>query len=153
MDKESFVALAGLGLLIAGVAYVATDESRTELKKTKIEKGYPPEYWVAKAEEARAKISIRKAEIESQERLATDRREREDVARRELLEFEKNAPDGYWEHKKTETRERTKLKEEEARLEADKARLEADKYIARRNAEAVRDGARTVGYALRHTWN
>lgn len=146
--SEDTLAL-GLGaILIAGLfgfgAYIITSEDRKELKKAEIEKDYPPEYWTAKAAEAKASAEKHRIDVESKERLELDRRTRAEVERDKIREFEKDAPKEYWEHKKTVEEEKTKRANEHERIEA-------DKYIARRNSEAIKDGVRSVGRALSNT--
>lgn len=107
------------------------DANALEAKKAEIAAGYPPEYWEAEAAKAREKGETERAKIESDERLALDRRERETAEAEAKREFEKDAPDSYWEHKRVEEEERT-------RRELNKQRYEAELEAGRAHERILR---------------
>lgn len=149
-DFEDALMLVGiLGLTAVGCA--AATASR-DVRVEEIRKGYPAEYWSAQEAEAQERIKrceleaeerIRKHEIEvaAQERLKLDARERDAVARRERLEFEKGAPAEYWTYRR-----------EHERMEAEKKiaqeRSKADIEAAKQRAKALENSARNLAHAF-----
>ncbi len=164
ISSELKAALIFGGIVVAGVAYVVTENKRNdykkaiklaeakqaELDKAEKEAEFPPEYWAAKEAKTRADAEIRKAEIESKEHLEMDKRNREDVEKAAIREFEKDAPDSYWEHKRYKESEKTKR----VQINADEARArrlaDAERDIARRNAQALEVGAKSLERAIRN---
>lgn len=164
ISSELKVALIFGGIVVAGVAYVVTENKRNdykkaiklaeakqaELDKAKKEAEFPPEYWAAKEAKTRADAEIRKAEIESKEHLEFDKRNREDAEKAAIREFEKDAPESYWEHKRYKESEKTKR----VQINADEARArrlaDAERDIARRNAQALEVGAKSLERAIRN---
>lgn len=131
-DFKETIAIVGLGIFaVLGFAYVGTFNAKEKTKQMQMEIDYPPEYWVAKQAEIEHDIRKHEIDISSKERLAMDKRDREDMARRERIAFEQNAPDGYWESKKVAEQEKTRREMNRQQVEMNKRQLEANKYIAR----------------------
>ena len=155
------------GLIVSGVsavlAYCATEnkrnetrklEAQTETKRLELYKAeqeakLPPEYWSAKEAETNANLELEKAKIESAEHLEFDKRNREDARKASIREFEKDAPESYWEHKRFLETEITKR--EQLRIDDERAKrlMNSERDIARRNAEALETGARAIERAVR----
>lgn len=131
-DFKDTVAIVGLGIFaILGFAYVGTFNAKEKTKQIELETSYPPEYWIAKQAEIDHDIRKHEIDISSKERLAMDKRNREDNARRERIEFEQNAPSGYWEAKQVAEQEKTRRELNRQQVEMNKRQIEANKYIAR----------------------
>ena len=124
-------------------------DADTQLKKAEIESTYPPEYWVAKKAEIEADEAVRKAQIESEERLKIDQRDRDDQRRKETIEFEKDAPESYWQHKKFKEEEETKRKQMEIDDNRRKRLEEQERELARKNAKAFEEGIKTLERGIR----
>lgn len=167
MGREELILSLGLaGIVGLSVSYVATNDKRQEVKKIREQTKLPSEYWLAKAEEAKASIEKTRLDNEMKERLTLDQRTRDDAERAKRREFEQRAPKEYWEHKKIEAEERTKREKIEAEektkreneelrtramRENERLRAEADRYIARQNSDAITNGARIISTSLRQT--
>lgn len=164
ISSELKAALIFGGIVVAGVAYIITENKRNDSKKAlklaeakqaeleKIEKEaeFPPEYWAAKEAKTRADAEIRKAEIESKEHLEMDKRNREDAEKAAIREFEKDAPDSYWEHKRYQESEKTKRAQIEADEERSRRLAETEQAIAKRNAQVLEAGAKSLERAIRN---
>lgn len=124
-------------------------EADSAIKKAEIEGTYPPEYWIAQKAKSEADADIRKARIESDERLEVDRRNREDEERKALREFEKDAPESYWQHKKFEEEEKTKRKQLEIEDNRRKRLEEQEREMAQKNAKVLEEGTRNLERVLR----
>jgi len=124
-------------------------EAETKIKKAEIEGTYPPEYWVAKKAEAEADAKVREARIESEERLKIDQRNRDEQERKAIREFEKDAPESYWQHKRLEEEEKTKRKQ----LEIDDRRRqrleEQERDIAKKQVKSLEESTKTLEKMLR----
>ena len=153
--KVSLIALTGIGAICATMIFsrsmTAKQEEKkheldrqTELEIAQIKKSYPPEYWTAQAAEAAANAEVKKARIESDERLELDRRTREDAEIIRKREFEKNAPAEYWEQKRIEEEEKTKR-------EADKRRYEAELEATKLHSKALEESAKVAERAIRNS--
>lgn len=125
-----------------------------KIKLEEIKKEYPPEYWTAKAEEAKAKAETDKARIESEERLKIDERIRRDAEIAAKREFEKDAPAEYWEQRRIEQEEQTKREADrrryEAEKESDRMRYEAETESARLHKQAIEASAKAAERALKN---
>ena len=115
-----------------------------ELKKAELESTYPPEYWTAKAAQAEADAEIRKASIESEERLKIDARNREEEEKKAIREFEKNAPAEYWEQKRIEEEQKTKR-------ESEKYRCEAEQEAAKLHNKTIEEYSKAAERALKRS--
>lgn len=148
-DIITCAGILGAGL-IAAFTYLRKQkiDRDSEVEKLKAEASYPPEYWIAKQAEAKANCDIRKAEIESSTKLAIDKRDREDERAKNKMEFEKNAPSEYWNHKEIEEKERSRRHQMDLDNARSKERDRIDRDIARRNAQAVETGARSLERAV-----
>ena len=128
-------------------------EAEANIKKAEIEASYPPEYWQAKEAEAKANAEVKKAQIESDERLKLDARNREEEELKAIREFEKNAPDAYWEHKRVEEEEKTKrelnAEQEKTAREMNKQRYETEQRLTSQNQELIRNGVSAAERAIR----
>lgn len=165
MSHEELILSLGLaGIVGFSFSYIVTNDKRQEVKKVKEQAKFPSEYWLAKAEEAKASIEKTRLDNEMKERLTLDQRTRDAAERAKRREFEQRAPKEYWEHKKIEAEERTKREKiaaeektkrenEELRMrtmrENERLRTEADRYIARQNSDAITSGARAISASLR----
>jgi len=150
------------GLITAGVAYCITENKRSEARKLEAqtetkrlelykaeqEAKLPPEYWSAKEAKANADLELEKAKIESAEHLEFDKRNREDAEKAAIREFEKDAPESYWEHKKIQETEKTKREQLRMDNERTEKLAKAERDIAKRNAEALETGARALERAV-----
>ena len=164
MSNEFKLTVIIAGMITAGISYIFTENKRSEAKKEhsireskrlelyKVEKeaALPPEYWSAKEAETNAKLEKDKAKIDAEFRLKVDERNREDERLKAIREFEKDAPESYWQHKALEESEKTKR--EQLRLENERAKrlAETERDIAKRNAEAIERGAKTIERAVRN---
>lgn len=94
-------------------------------------------------------MELEKAKIESDKALEIDKRNREDARKAAIREFEKDAPESYWEHKRFQETEITKR--EQLRMDNERAKrmMNSERDIARRNAEAFETGARAIERAVR----
>lgn len=119
-------------------------DNELELKKAELEGTYPPEYWSAKAAKAEADAIARKAQIESDERLELDARDRKAAEQAALREFEKSAPAEYWEQKRIEEEQKTKR-------EADRRRFEAEQEAAKLHNKAIEESAKAAERALKRS--
>ena len=124
-------------------------EAETKLKKAEIEGTYPPEYWIAKKAEAEADAQVRQARIESEERLKIDQRNREDADRKAQREFEKDAPESYWQHKRFKEEEETKRKQLEIDDQRRRRLEEQERDIAAKQARSLEEGTKALEKALR----
>ena len=164
-SSEIKLGLAFAAAASLGIAYFATESKRTEMKKaqallaakekelemTQVESQYPPEYWEAKKVEQAEKTKRHQADLESEERLKLDQREREAAEREARREFERNAPAEYWAAKKVQEEEATRRYQmdlEDARF---RHQAEVERDIAKRNAEALESGAKTLEKAIRRS--
>lgn len=138
---EAFVALGGLSIVSIAASYILTDGKRKEVKKIEQQAKLPPEYWTAKVEEAKASVKKHQMDVESNERMTLDRRNREDAERTAKLEYEKNAPKEYWEHKRI-------MEEEKTKRDTEHERIRSEERLARKQAETIRDSARYISSAL-----
>lgn len=148
-SKNQLIALAvlsaGAAAMIAIPAFIFNRNKRYEIdseaalkiKLKEIEAGYPDSYWEAKKAKEEARIEIERAKIESNERLTKDARDRETKAQEALREFEKNAPDSYWEAKKAVAREET-----QRQLNAEQ--IEFEREALRERNRALKDATRMV---------
>lgn len=132
--------------IMAAVAYVKKNKNHdeAELEKVRLEASYPPEYWKAKEAEVKAEADIQKAKIQSQERLKLDERAREDKRMQAKREFEKDAPSEYWAQKEVEEREKSRRHQMDLDHARSKERDRVDRDIARRNAQAIETGTRSL---------
>lgn len=119
-------------------------DNEFELKKAELEGAYPPEYWTAKAAAAAADAGVRKAAIESEERLTMDARERRDAEQKAIREFEKAAPAEYWEQKRIEEEQRTKRV-------VDRNRHEAEIETAKLHNRAIEESAKAAERAIKQS--
>lgn len=116
---------------IASIALVATtlllgfSIDRVAGYKTKVSEGerlksMPDSYWAAKAVEAEASVKKHELDIQSQERLVIDKRDRAAKKEAAQREFEKSAPPEYWAAmaKKAEIEERGRTERENAQAQA-----------------------------------
>lgn len=158
ISNEIKLALIIGGLITAGVTYCVTESKkheakletkRLELYKAEQEAKLPPEYWSAKEAKVNADLELEKAKIESDKALEIDKRNREDARKAAIREFEKDAPESYWEHKRFQETEITKR--EQLRMDNERAKrmMNSERDIARRNAEAFETGARAIERAVR----
>ena len=151
-NENKTIAIAAIGICafiaipIVAHQVSAKRNADVELKKAELEAGYPPEYWQAKKAEAEAKAEVKKAKIESDERLELDRRERHQVEIADKRAFEKNAPAEYWEQKKIEAEEQTKR-------ELNMQRYNAEQEMARQHNELLQKGFTATARALRQQAN
>lgn len=111
---------------------------------------FPPEYWTAKAAEYEASVRKHQIDIQSEERLKIDQRNREDAEKQAIREFEKDAPAEYWEQKRLAEEEKTKRKQIQVEEERSRRLDEREREIARRNAQAIEAGAKSLERAIRH---
>lgn len=114
LEKLCLTFLGAVGLLVFG--YAVTNDKRIELKEFEIKKSLPPEYFLAEAKESEASIRIKELdnarqleEMKKSERLTLDERDRKDAAFEKRLEFEQNAPAGYWALRAEEERSKAQL--------------------------------------------
>ena len=166
MISSEVKVIAGIGTIVLGAfAIHAYEESQRqkhimadkqkarehERRLKEMEVDLPPEYWTAKAAEHEASIKKHEIDIQSQERLCLDKRNRDDAERQAIREFEKDAPAEYWEQKRIKQEEETKRKQ----IEADEARArrldERERDIARKNAAAIEQAAKTAERIARST--
>jgi hypothetical protein len=124
-------------------------EAQTKLKQAEIEGTYPPEYWVAKKAEAEADAQVRQASIESEERLKIDQRNREDADRKAQREFEKDAPESYWAHKRFIEEEETKRRQLEIDDQRRRRLEEQERDIAAKQVRSLEEGTKALEKALR----
>lgn len=119
--KEAFALIGLLGASVIGAILASgVNSARTE----RIKASYPPEYWQARIAESEERVRKHQLDVASKERLALDKRARDDQARKQRLEFERSAPSGYWAYK------------------AEQERLAATKDIARQKAQTEREIAK-----------
>ena len=132
--------------ITAGVSYVKKNKNHdeAELEKVRLEASYPPEYWKAKEAEVKADADIQKAKIASQEKLTLDKRDREDREITALRDFEKDAPSEYWAQKEIEEKEKSRRHQMDLDHARSKSRDMIDRDIARKNAQALETGARSL---------
>ncbi len=144
------------GIIMAGVSYICTENKRNELKQAEVkretkrlEASLPAEYWAAKEAETKANLEKKKIQLENEKQLELDKRNRAEREAQKIREFEKDAPESYWQHKKIEEEEKTKR--EQMRIDDQKAKrmAEAEKDVAKRNAEAIEASAKTIERAVR----
>lgn len=135
---------AGVGISVFPITMYFSDKKKheAEIKRAEIEGQYPPEYWKAKEAEAKADAEVKKAKIESQERLEIDRRERQEAEVARKREYEMNAPTEYWEQKKVEEQEKTKR-------ELNRQRYNAEMEAAKQHKEAIESGIRATERAIK----
>ena len=119
-------------------------DNELELKKAELEGTYPPEYWTAKAAQAEVDAMVRRASIESEERLKLDARNREDAEKEAIRKFEQNAPAEYWEQKRIEEEQKTKR-------ESDQRRYEAEKEAAKLHNKAIEESAKAAERAIKRS--
>lgn len=128
-------------------------KTEAEIEIAKIEGTYPPEYWVAKKTKAEREADVKKAQIESDEHLVLDARNREDAEREAIRIFEKDAPEEYWNQKRIEAEEYTKqLKiemEQKTQQELNRQRFESEKAIAKQHSDAINAGIYATEQLLR----
>lgn len=131
---------------IATVGYVKKNKNHeeAELEKVRLEASYPPEYWKAKEAEVKADADIQKAKIASHEKLTLDNRTREDKRAQELRAFEKDAPAEYWTQREVEEKEKSRRHQMDLDHARSKERDRVDRDIARRNAQALETGTRSL---------
>jgi len=159
MISSEIKALAGVGTIVLGIfAIHAYEESQRqkhimadkqkarehELQLKEKEVGFPPEYWTAKAAEHEASVKKHEIDVQSQERLTIDQRNREDAERQAIREFEKDAPAEYWEQKRIKQEEETKRRQIQADEERARRLDERERDIARKNADAIAKAAKTA---------
>lgn len=139
-----FGIFAGLGFLTIPITNYAIKKKQLEadIKKAEIEGQYPSEYWEAKKAEAEATASVKKAQIESEERLVIDLRKRGDEEAARKREFEKTAPPEYWEQQRVEEEERTKR-------ELNEQRYKTEREAAKQHQKAIEYGFKTTERVLR----
>jgi len=151
-NSKDIVTCAGvLGAgIIASFTYLRKQkiDRDSEVEKLKVEASYPPEYWIAKQEEAKANCDIRKAEIDSSAKLKIHERNLEDGKIKERMKFEKDAPPEYWAYKETEEKERSRRHQMDLDNARSKERDRIDRDIARRNAQAMETGAKSLERAV-----
>ncbi|MBO7451089.1 MAG: hypothetical protein J6U54_12060 [Clostridiales bacterium] len=164
MTNEFKLILAISGIVTAGVAYIFTENQRNitkqenakretkrlELYKVEKEAALPPEYWSAKEAATNAELETNKAKLDTEYRLEIDKRNRADEKEKAIREFEKDAPESYWNHKRLQEEEKTKR--EQLRIEDEKSkRMAKTEYdIAERNAKAIENGAKTIERVVRN---
>lgn len=141
-NREMALYLGIAGIATTGIAYAATENSRNNRKRVEIESTMPAEYWEAKKAETEADVKKHQIDIESEARLKIDARNREDERRKAQMEFEKNAPDSYWQAKIEEAREETTRKIAQQNAETERIR-------AKQQAEQVRSIERAVGTTMK----
>ena len=112
-------------------------ESEANIRIAEIKATYPPEYWKAKEAEVNAEVDIKKAKIESDERLLIDKRKREENEIACRRNFERNAPAEYWEQKRVAEEERTKR-------ELNRQRYKAEVETAKQHKQAIESGIRAT---------
>ena len=132
-------------------------KSEAEIERAKIEGTYPPEYWIAKKTKAECEANIKKAQIESDERLVIDARDREKAEREAIRAFEKDAPEEYWNQKKIEAEEYTKQvqieAEQKTQQQLNHQRYETEKAMTKQHADAMRAGLYATEKLLRQNAN
>lgn len=130
------------------LAYIYHDKNLTKIRIAEEQAKLPPEYWESKKAEAaaeadkhaadkKAETEQQKAKLESEERLKLDARERDAVAHRERLEFEKNAPDSYWESKAKVEEEKTRRHSMDLENDRIQRQIKAERDLARRSAQLI----------------
>lgn len=134
-ENRLMVILGTVGLITLG--YIAQLLIRADEREFYEKAKLPAEYWIAQKADVEASVERRKLELESQERMTLDSRERADAKRRELMEFEQNAPDAYWQSKIEAE------KEETIRL-LNKQHAENERIKAKQQAEQMRSIERTI---------
>ena len=125
MNSEAKVFIATLTIGAGVLGWVITEKYRTtrrelaaELKKLELEVNYPDSYWKAKENEDRLKAEVKKAKIESDERLRHEELEQKKIENDRRMEFEKTAPDSYWKAKEAEARANADIKIQQERSRA-----------------------------------
>ncbi len=159
MISSEVKVIAGIGTIVLGMfAIHAYEESQYqkrimadkqkarehERQLKEMEVDLPPEYWTAKAAEHEASVRKHEIDIQSQERLKIDQRNREDAERQAIREFEKDAPAEYWEQKRIKQEEETKRRQIQADEERARRLDERERDIARKNAAAIENAAKTA---------
>lgn len=142
-EKACLTLLGIAGILVLG--YAITNDKRIELKELEIKKTLPTEYFLAEAKESEASSkakeldhALRMAEIDKSERLTIDKRNREDAARIQRMEFEKTAPAGYW---------ALRAEEERSKAEIEIAKHESNAMV--KTAQENRKAAETTAHEQR----
>ncbi len=159
MTSEIKFILGGVAIIAGAWAFVECNKtiqqrriSEIELEKIKEEANYPASYWEAKKAEAEADAKKHELDVQSNERLELDKRDRADEEAKRLREFEKDAPKEYWHQKEIDAAEETKR--EKYRLDCEsKERIAAKEFnakeeIARYNRDAIKEGAKAAERAI-----
>jgi len=156
--------VAGIGTVVFGMFIIhiyeefqkqkriMADKQRTrehELQLRETEVALPPEYWTAKAAEHEASVKKHEIDIQSQERLKIDQRNREDAERQAIREFEKDAPESYWQHKRFQEEELTKRKQLEIEDQRRRRLEEQERDITAKQVRSLEEGTKALEKALR----
>lgn len=125
MNSEAKVLIATVAIGTGVLGWVLTEKYRTtcrelaaELKKLELEVNYPDSYWKAKENEDRLISEVKKAKIESNERLRHEELEQKKIENERRMEFEKSAPESYWKAKEAEARANADVKIQQERSRA-----------------------------------
>lgn len=149
IDERTAIAVVSAAIgAVAGIfatrRYDKVKKAELELATAKVQAEYPPEYWTAKAEEAKAELEIQRITTESSERLTLDERNRVAEKLKAQREFEKSAPPEYWAQKKVEEEERSRRHQ----MDLDDARRKDQLKIEREAAKRIEDSYRRTPYSF-----
>lgn len=140
-EKVVIGTLAGsLGIFMGAIVTRRLDKvskRKQDILRAQIEATYPSEYWVSKAEAEKASVEKHRIEVESQERLTIDARNRQSAKETSIRDFEKNAPAEYWAHKKIEEEEKTRRHQMDLDDARRKEQLKLEREAAKRTADAL----------------
>jgi len=112
-DHKDYISMffAGVGSFTA----IAIALIFRNIKQSEAETKMPPEYWIARKAETEADVEKHRISEASNERLVIDLREREETEKARKREFERNAPDEYWQSLAIAEKEKTARERIQAR--------------------------------------
>lgn len=161
-DHETILGVSGIAGIVVTLIYgistyhntkIRIAEEQSKIRIAEEQSKLPKEYWIAQKAESEASVQKHAMDVEFKERMELDSRRRHDAQIKAQMEFEKNAPDGYWLAKVKAEEESTIRKELQLHHDQMKRQMKMDEEVAKQNAQALQNSARSMERAIRSLSN